>query len=138
MEYLQMEHGKLLVLRYEQDLQGGSRGGSAGFKEALRSYQIFLNESSFDFTYLGELERLRERFQPKLHFQFKKDYSVEILKALIKDQGKNLEEVYFAARSSPSSLTYEELECEMLDFLVFMWQEIYFKLTDQVLVEKSC
>ncbi len=75
----------------------------------------------------------------KTYFRFQKDYIVEILKTLIKDQGKNLEEVYFSAKSSTSGgRNYEELECEMVDFLVYLWIQIYYELIREILEEKGC
>jgi hypothetical protein len=125
-----------MVLRYEEYLRGNS---GTGFKQALRTYRIFLGEPYYSHAYQAELSRLAEQLKAKAYFRFHKDYAVEVLKTLIKDQGKNLEEVYFSARTSSSaSRSFEEVECEMVDFLVFLWTEIYVGLMQEVLEEHGC
>ena len=117
MDWLRMEHSKLMVLKFEQFRQARP-DAALNFRELLLTYQAMQAEPYFNDEFQNEFARLRERLQVRCYFRFSKQYLAEVLKALVRGQGGNLEKAYRSARPQQSSLRYEELECEMVDLLM--------------------
>lgn len=74
----------------------------------------------------------------RCYFKFRKEYMAEVLRALVRGQGGNLEKVYRFARARHFRERYEEVECEMVDFLAFLWQEIYLMIMLEAFQARMC